>query len=362
MTKKDILCLVFVFALLLVFGFNFVNAETQSCNPTIQLVSQDPNPAVPNDYVKVIFEISNLGNCKEGFAVRLNPEYPFSLDLNDSSVQEIETNPYASGYRSVWMIPYKIRVDSAAFDGDYSLKLQYHEGSDSNWEFYVEKGFNVTIEDARTKFDAVIQESSGSDVSIAIANIGKYTANSVVVRIPEQESFVASGTDGQMVGNLESGDYTIVGFTVTSKSVIPQRNMSKGNGGNPPSNNMPTQSAISNKLQFDIYYTDNIGERRVVNMELPLNIGNSSGMAMGSFNGRQRAPASSSSGWIKWIIIVAVLIVAFVVYKKYPEQTKKKLIDSYNWLKSRIKKKEKISSNNKVPDWVKNAKEKEKRK
>jgi len=361
MINKNILCLTFVFTLFLVFGFSFVNAESQPCNPTIQLVSSDPNPAVPNDYVKVIFEISNLGNCKEGFAVRLNPEYPFSLDLNDSSVQEIETNPYASGYRSVWMIPYKIRVDSAAFDGDYSLKLQYHEGSDSNWESYVEGGFNVTIEDARTKFDAVIQESSGNDVSIALANIGKYTANSVIVRIPEQDSFVASGTDGQMVGNLESGDYTIVGFTITSKLGIPQRNMSKSNSGNPSSNNMPTQTTNSNKLKFDIYYTDNIGERRVVNMELPLNIGNSSGtMAMGSFPGRPKT--SSSSGWIKWIVIIAILIIGFVIYKKYPEQTKKGIQNIYSKLKGLTKNKEKESSSSKVPDWVKNAKDKEKRK
>jgi len=355
MRNKQLLFFSFIFVLILTFGIDFVIAESQSCNPTIQLVSQDPNPAVPNDYIKVLFEISNLGNCNNGFSVRLNPEYPFSLDLNESSVQEIETNPFAPGYRSVWMIPYKVRVDSAAFDGDYSLKLQYDKGSDSNWESYVEGGFNVTIEDSRTKFDAVIQESSGSDVSIAIANIGKYTANSVVVRIPEQDSFVASGTDGQMVGNLESGDYTIVGFTISSKGGMLQRNMSQNK-------NNPSQTPASNKLKFDVYYTDNLGERRVVNMELPLNIGNSSSMIMGSFNGRQRTPTSSSSSWIKWIVIIAILIVAFIVYKKYPEQSKNLLNKIYTKIKSLRKNKEKDSSSSKVPDWVTNAKDKEKRK
>ena len=187
-------------------SIGLVNASSNSCNPTIKLVNQDPSPAIPNDYVKVIFEITGLGDC-EGFAIKLNLEYPFSLDSNSSSVQTLEGNPFALDYRNVWMAPYKIRVDPAAFDGDYNLKIDYHEGNSEDFIYttYFVKDFNITIKDSRTSFDAVIQEATSSEVSIAIANIGKYTANSVVVRIPEQDSFTTTGVDGQMVGNLESG-------------------------------------------------------------------------------------------------------------------------------------------------------------
>jgi hypothetical protein len=324
---------------------NFVSAETNPCDPTIQLVSQDPSPAVPNDYVKVIFEVTNLGNC-DGLTLKLNQEYPFSLDSNSSDTQTIETNPYAPDYRAVWTIPYKIRIDGDAFDGDYNLKLRYHEGASESLSDYVEQGFDISIKDSRTEFDAVIQESSGNDISIAIANIGKYTANSVVVRIPEQHSFAASGTTGQMAGNLESGDYTIVGFTITQKMQTPG-NMTRGS--------IPTnQDQKSSQLQFDVYYTDNIGERRVVNMELPLSLGNSS-VSMSGFSGRVKSSSSWYSSWITWIIVLVIIILGHIFYKKNPQKIK---IWKYR-LRNIFNKKKDM---NQTPNWISNSKNKEKSK
>ena len=334
----------FLLVMVILLNIYLVAAEVISCNPTIKLVSQDPNPAVPNDYVKVIFEVTSVSNC-DGFSVRLNPEYPFSLDSDISAIQTIETNPYAPGYRTVWMIPYNIRIDSAAFDGDYHLKLQYHEESDETFNSYIEKGFNITIEDSRTKFDAVIQESSGSDVSIAIANIGKYAANSVVIRIPEQESFSVSGTDGQMVGNLASGDYTLVSFAISSKSVK--------DGVNTPVN---TQASLqqSKNLKFDISYTDNIGERRIVNMELPLRLGAS---VVTGGPGRTTTTTSTPFYFTKtfWIIIIILIILGYL-YRKNPEKSKE-VLHKLNF----FSKSSKTTHSGKIPDWVKHAKEKEKK-
>jgi hypothetical protein len=324
-------------------------ATTEICNPQITLVNQDPSPAVPNEYMKVIFELTGIGNCN-GFTVKLNPEYPFSLDADSSDIQTIEGNPSSPDYRDVWTVPYKIRIDKDALDGDYNLKLQYQEGVDESFG-YVEKGFNVTIKNSMTAFDAVIQQISGSDVSIAIANTGKYAANSVVVRIPEQESFKISGTDGQMVGNLASGDYTVVGFTLT-KTNSGLRNMSRTNN---PSNMPASNPSASSKLKFDIYYTDNIGERRIVNMELPLNIGNASAMGVGNFNRTATKTSSWYSSWTNWIIILGILIILYFLFRKYPNQIKHLL--------NKIKRKNISSSENKkVPDWVRNAKEREKNK
>jgi len=333
---------------LILLAIGFISAETTPCNPTIKLVSQDPNPAIPNDYVKVIFEITDLGNCN-GFSVKLNPEYPFSLDSNDSLIQTIETNPYAPDYRSVWMIPYKIRIDSAAFDGDYKLKLQYKEDKELYFNSYSESGFNLTITDSRTQFDAVIQETSGSQVSIAIANIGKYTANSVVVRIPEQDSFTTTGTDGQMVGNLESGDYTLVGFTISSKGAFSQNITRTRHLEDSATQNLSQQKKM---LKFDVYYTDNLGKRRVENMQLLLNLGNSS-MALGSFS-RTSSISSTSffSKWYFWVIIIVLLILIYYFYRN-PDKLKEML--------EKIKPgKSKKSQGHEIPDWVKNSKIKNK--
>jgi len=213
-SKFLIITVLCITSLLLFFNAGSVLAIDSGCSPIIKLVSQDPSPGVPNEYIKIVFEITNLGSCN-GYSVKLNPQYPFSLDPNATTIQTIGTNPYAPGFRNVWTIPYKVRVDPAAFDGDYPLKLQYHEKSSENFDSYAEISFNVSIKDSRTSFDAVIQDTSSGEVSIAIANTGKYAANSVVVRIPEQNNFRVTGTDGQMVGNLASGDYTVVGFAVS---------------------------------------------------------------------------------------------------------------------------------------------------
>jgi len=347
---KDQIIFLLVLALTIVFllSTNLVSAETNSCDPTIKLVSQDPNPAIPNDYIKIVFEITDLSFC-DGFSVKLNPEYPFSLDSNDSLIQTIESIPFTPDGRNVWMVSYKLRIDSAAFDGDYNLKLQYHDGSSQNFISYAENSFNVSIQDSRTQFDAVIQETSGSQVSIAIANIGKYAANSVVVRIPEQDDFTTTGTDGQMVGNLESGDYTLVGFTISPKMTFSQ-NMTRPTTKNPAIQNISQQNTI---LKFDVYYTDNLGKRRIENMTLPLKMASNSSTSLGGFSRTSSANKTSLfSKWYSWVIIVALLILIYYFYRN-PD----KLKDLLEKLKPGKAKK---ASSYEIPDWVKNSKVKNK--
>jgi hypothetical protein len=332
-----ILVLVVLVNIRLTAGADTYNA----CFPKVALISQDPIPAIPGSYVKVVFEISDISNkeCGNGLAVKLKLNYPFSLDPGKDSIQTLEGIPYAQGYKPIWTVPYKIRVADDALEGDYNLTLAYHIGDPTNFESsYTETDFNIAITDVQTNFDAVIQDVSESEVSIAIANTGKYTANSVIVRIPEQDEFRVSGTDGQMVGNLESGDYTLVGFTILPSGMPKDfQNISKEND---PSN-----------LKFNIYYTDNIGERRKVSMELPLTMtaGNVSMAGAGNFiGGNGRRTSSSGFNWRTLLIIIGVLIVISVlciVLKKRGLLSKKKFQNGLG----------------KIPPWMNNAKEKDKK-
>jgi len=341
-----VVSLIFCFSMIL-----SVSAQSNICSPTIKLINQDPNPAIPDDYVKVLFEVTDLSNCG-GFAVKLNPQYPFSLDSNSSATQTINSIPFGVDAKNSWMVPYKVRIDKDAFDGDYNLKLQFHSGSSEDFrDFYAESSFNVSIKDSRIAFDAVIQEATGNSVSIAIANVGKYAANSVVVRIPEQDSFSVSGTDGQMVGNLASGDYTLVGFTISPKTNF-ANNYSKGQI---PRNQTNIGSISPTKLKFDIYYTDNIGIRRIINMELPLKLGNTTALGIPGAYGRARTVSTPwYSSWSTWIIILIVLGVLYYLYKKYgkKEGKLKKLFDRKGSASQ--------STSEDLPDWIKNSKEKRK--
>ena len=237
-----------------------------------------------------------------------------------------------------------IIINSETTQGHNNIEVHYNPDGGDESKYFTKK-FNITIQDSRTDFDAVIQEVSDSDVSVAIANIGKYTANSVVVRIPEQKDFRVTGTDGQMVGNLDSGDYTIVSFSLTPTM---QRKAQTGDSNESIKKELQNQES---NLNFDVYYTDSLGERRVVNMELPLKMESTilSSLENG-FAGGNRA-RNTSSLWSIWhtaAVVFVLIVIAFVLYKKYSKRKLAKLHDK--------------ESSNTIPNWMNNVKDKGKKK
>jgi hypothetical protein len=340
---KNKLLIIFNILLLMsiILNLNFIKADISTCSPQINLVSQDPVSAAPGSYVKVVFEVSNLGYCSAGFAVKLDSKYPFSLDNGTNPVQYITSLPYVAGnYQTTWDVGYNVRIADDAIGQNYTLSLLSHQGTGSDFTYSsVEQGFTIGITDERTTFDSVIQSVSGSQVSIGIANTGKYAANAVIVKIPSQTNFRTVGTNGQIVGNLQSGDYTIVNFNLASTRTF------AGTAGTQRPANIQNSSSSNNELQFEIDYTDNIGTRRIVNMQLPVSLLNSS--TTGNFPGKTR---SSWSVWYTVLIIAGVLVVLFILYKKFPKQAKK--------ITSRIFRRKKHQENNsgEVPEWVKKEK------
>ena len=140
-----------------------------------------------------------------------------------------------------------------------------------------------------------------SEVAIAIANIGQEDANSVIVKIPEQTRFQTIGTSGQMIGNLDSGDYTLVSFQLEEKQ------NSEG------------------MLNVQIDYTDSIGERRTLikEIELEMNLGNTLTKSLNSAgkNFKQKQTSIFKSVWF-WVITIVIIGIIFKYYKKYQRMRK----------------------------------------
>lgn len=342
--NKEILVLG-LFILLGIFLANFVSAEP--CSLSVNLVNQDPYPAIPGDYVDLVFQVSGVENPNcVGAVFELIPSYPFSID-SDDNYKVLEGSTYVQGYKTDWMIPYMLRVDEDALDGISEVVVKYGQTNTA-----ISKEFEVTIQDSRTDFDSVIQEYSDSEVSIALANVGKYSANSVVIRIPDQDDFMVTGTDGQMIGNLDAGDYTIVSFSV---SMISQQGMRPRD----TNENVSFENQNTN-FEFDVYYTDELGERRVTNMNLPLNMGSSVSVNSdfpgipGDFNGREMKKTNSFSLWYTLAVILILIFVLLFVYKKYS----RKIDEKFNLF---FKKKKKDSSPG-IPDWMNKLREKENKK
>jgi len=316
------------------FLITFVVADT--CSLEVTLVNQDPYPAIPGDYVEVVFQVSGVENpgC-DGVMFKLIPSYPFSLDGEDAA-RVLEGSTYISNYKTDWIIPYRLRIDDAALEGYPEIKVEYGMGTTIFSQY-----FNISIQDSRTTFDAVVQEVEGAEVSIALANTGKYGADSIIVRIPEQSNFKVVDNNGQMVGNLDSGDYTLVSFNLMA---------------------MPQDG--DNTLVFDIHYTDAIGERRIVSLNMPLRMlvgaSTTGEIVPGSKRGNGtpiETPIDSGINWILWISLFIVLTILLIIYKKYSKQINEIYQNFISGKKKSLKK-----SSDGTPDWMKMPITKEKRK
>jgi hypothetical protein len=341
MNNKVILSVILLITGIILMNLNFSTAQTSNtCSPAISIINQDPNPAVPDDYVKVVFEVSNLQDCQEGLAVKLDPQYPFSLDPGVDPVQTIAASPNVQTYKSTWDVPFKIRIASDALDGDYQLKLDYHPGTSKNFDsLSIENDYNVSIIDSQTDFDVIIQDASGTQASLGIVNIGKNTANSLVVKIPQQSSFRPTGASEQIVGNLAAGDYTIVSFNIAQTFA---RNFNgTGFNGNRTMGGQPNQDGQILKVQID--YTDGIGKRRSITKDVQFNSfsqysGNFTRGALGS-----RSTTTTSSGLsTTWKYIIGAAIIIILVLLLYYRDN---IMEHYKRNKG-----ERSSRN--TPDWV----------
>lgn len=301
------------------------NSVSSSSSLVINQLNYQPYPVNPGEYFDLWVKVQwlGVGNPPSNETFQLVPNYPFSLDPNVSSVQSfgrLTTDPIVMKYR--------VRVDDNAVQGINQLQLNYNAGGDTNsWNTQY---FDIQVADAQTDFDLVVQQSSGTDTAIAVANIGENTANSLIVRIPQQDSYALSGTNGQMVGNLNSGDYSIVSFAVT-----------------------PT-SRNSSPLQVQLDYTDNIGVRRSVIKEVQFisdsPVGNFTRTGNFTRSGNFTRASSSSGGniftniWF-WIIIIILLGVGYFVYKN-PDKVR----DMLTKIEKHKSKNEKQGEDS--PDWV----------
>lgn len=305
-----IACMAQVFAESYTEEYN-VDQSLDTTSLQIEMLKYDPFPVNPGEYFDLWILLYKTGTGSDNVDFELLPEYPFSIDSNEEADRSIDGMTGESA-----LLEYKVRVSDDAVEGENQLQFRYR----LNNGVWIEKEFDISVEDAQTTFDGVIQDIEDSSISLALANTGKNVASSVIVSVPSQDEYTAVGTSGQMVGDLDNGDYTIVSFEVESTG--PE----------------------SDTITFQIDYTDDIGERRSVLLELPLdlrsgtslsaeNISELGGMPGGSYGSR------GSSSYMKYVWIAVGLFVLIVLFKfrkkiKHLFSKKKKNLDKKpEWMK-----------------------------
>jgi hypothetical protein len=245
-------------------------------------------------------------------------------------------------------IPITIMASSSIAPGVYPLTI--------TMEFYDRTGTKQTVTSkvglqisGTTTFDLVLQSSTSGSTTFAVVNTGANVASSVIVSIPQQMSYVATGVSSTSLGNLDAGDYTLATFQLSSVT----RNTTTQNpsfnrswtGGTPPSVDPSTRDTFMNRsflglgssgLLVQISYTDVFGVRQTIQKQVTVSsVSSGSSTGFASRTGTQggsgvfgQSQSSGSSNSLEYIVIgvVGIIIIVAIIQlgrkKKLPRFSK----------------------------------------
>jgi len=211
--------LVFVSIVSLLFSMSFVTAE--NCAPEITLLNQDPYPALPSEYVKVVFSVSGLNNPECGQVyVELLENFPIAFDSGTKNYVVLDSGGYVSGYDSNALVPFKVKLSEDALNDEYEIKVKYASNYDGKGDIYLEKKFNLSVEESNTLFEVSVKDYDYAEKTLTfeIINVGDQDVEALTVDIVKQDSFSPIGTTRSIVGGLDSNDDTSFTFDGTPKS------------------------------------------------------------------------------------------------------------------------------------------------
>jgi len=221
-----------VMILTIVFLMPLVSAELCSLDATI--LTQDPYPAIPGEYVDVVFQITGIENTDCGqVTFELKEKYPITLDPGIVNPVIIQSGVYERNFNSFLTVPYNVRIDDDALDGDNPIEVVI---TSSNVGQQL-KEFNLNIEDSRVDFEIFVKDYDfvTNIMTFEILNIGESDIEALTVQIPHQDSIDIKGPNRNVIGDLDSNEYTTAEFEATS------------DGGD---------------IEVEIIYTDSINVRR----------------------------------------------------------------------------------------------------
>ncbi len=240
--KRGLLVGVFLVAILL--NLNLVLSITGGeCNPTVQLLSQDSYPAIPGDYVKLVFQIDDISDSDCGdISFELLNKYPISFDPGQDGKVSLRSGTYVRDYSTHKLVAFKVRVDQDAVDGDNPIETLLSKGTSIGVE---SKEFNLNVEDTRADFEVYVKnlDFSTNILSLEVLNIAEVDVKSIAVEILDYQGLVVKGAKTKIIGDLDSNEYTSAEFEVQPKDTL---------------------------IPVKIFYTDNAGFRRTLEKNITL--------------------------------------------------------------------------------------------
>lgn len=272
--------------ILSLFLISMMSLVSATCNLDVTMINQDPYPAVPGDYVKLVFQIDGTENpeCDQVY-LELVEDYPIIFDPNTSNSIMISGGTFVKDYNSHLMAPFKVRVDEEALDGDNPITVKYT--SDKPDTTYRSKDFNLNVDNVKADFEIFVSdyEKPTNTLTLEVLNIEEADVEALTIEIPKQEQIQVKGAFRNVVGDLDSNEFTSTDFEASPKD---------------------------GEFQVNIYYTDEINVRRVIEKQVTFD--------SSYFEDR----ASDQNGLSTSTYIVILLIIVIVIWYFYKRHKKKK--------------------------------------
>lgn len=292
-----------------------------------EIIRIDQTNLVPGKQSSLKFTINNVGNAplKDMVFNWVNEDkiiLPVGSD-NTKYVKYIEIGDSAE-------LEYQVIADPNAPAGLYELKLYltYDDPLTNNeTEISTIAGINVG---GGTDFDVSFSESSNSQTSFTVANIGSNAAYSVSVVVPVQNGWQISGSNSMIIGNLNKGDYTVASFNLRPSQQMPAAQSQDESRTNRPERNSQNSSfqnsQNSQNLRIQIAYTDTMGERKIIEKDVTVSQTAAIDAVTGMQTGRHRPQQQNGLTTYKWYIaVLIILVIGGIYYRKYKQ---KKLLES----------------------------------
>ncbi|HDL02406.1 MAG TPA: hypothetical protein ENH20_01065 [Candidatus Pacearchaeota archaeon] len=199
-----------IFSLLLMMSISFALAET-ACDLDVSLLNQDPYPAVPGDYVKLVFQVEGLDspNCND-ITFDLTEDYPIKFNPGETGERSFKKIDYIKDYESNLLIPYEVRIHKDALDGANPVEITVQSKSNAP----ITKTFNIEVEDIKAKFEVYVKDYNyqTNEITFEILNIASIDVEALALEIPKQNSITIKGPNRVIVGDLDSNEYTTADF------------------------------------------------------------------------------------------------------------------------------------------------------
>jgi len=278
------------FALILIMNISSVTASDRGCRMNVTLINQDPFPAMPGEYVEVVFQLHEVDDktC-DGASIQVVPEHPFSLAEGEESIKELFGPRWITGHKRAWMIPYKFKVDKDSIDGWHDLEVRFAE--ENVRRSYRSRDFKIKVDDVQTSFELGIRDYNPGtgEITLEILNVGGNDVEALVLEIPQQENIGFMGSNRNVIGILDSNEDTSARFRITEVE--------------------------EGEIEVKVKYNDQIDERREVTESVYFNpdifrddLDKEEGLAISTY-------------------IIILLVLAFIGYWFYKRKEKKKELE-----------------------------------